>query len=630
MISIVLNALNIDWKRSHWLTGVILIILLAVLQGTVLEIPMQTIFCIALGGHGRVPVSTKNHKLKLIINYNLLATCENDIDECMQNMFEAYMGNLHANVSAVLVSATKDIKLKDYELYVRDDIRRMIYSKLYLEGMAFCKMRYNEIHGPRLHNFWSTYRDYVTKELKSFHIHSICKERMDNFMVVHRLSKVLRKCGQYQDLILLSEGETKAYTCCDRELYNDYARTYGDPLFETSADTGRIVGKRFDYTLVLDGDTTVPEGTVIKLLDVAAGNPDRGIIQPGIEVDCKKGDTLFMHLDAMRQVINLPLTNAITALFDHSSFFGKGLINNKLYIQKVIGYKSKLIERVPIDVLSHDSFEASIMNVLYVGSIPLREAPPYNYVTWGIRERRWNKGEVLLAMYYSPRFLGKPLRYLQRKFQKNFVEPTVRTISKHDFVFSFIAHCALRQMFVKPLLLLFLIVHMFGIFKNEYASISVTMFLVIIFPKFATCNSKTYKIVIIETLASILQFTPEAVTGTVRICRAFHAIITNNTHWIPQSAVEEEFKRSNHFVSAFRHLWGYSLFSVISVALVFVFIGHRFLFLFMATTVFLLPIFTAVTSHSLQYSVNSLQSKSKIAKTSASKRLTFLYLCLTQ
>ncbi|XP_071132779.1 uncharacterized protein [Mytilus edulis] len=246
---------------------------------------MQTIFCIALGGHGRVPVSTKNHKLKLIINYNLLATCENDIDECMQNMFEAYMGNLHANVSAVLVSATKDIKLKDYELYVRDDIRRMIYSKLYLEGMAFCKMRYNEIDGPRLQNFWSTYRDYVTKELKSFHIHSICKERMDNFMVVHRLSKVLRKCGQYQDLILLSEGETKAYTYCDRELYNDYARTYGDPLFETSADTGRILGKRFDYTLVLDGDTTVPEGTVIKLLDVAAGNPDRGIIQPGIEVD---------------------------------------------------------------------------------------------------------------------------------------------------------------------------------------------------------------------------------------------------------------------------------------------------------------------------------------------------------
>lgn len=97
------------------------------------------------------------------------------------------------------------------------------------------------------------------------------------FMVVHRVSRVLRKCGQYQDLMLLSEGDDLAFTYCDWEHYGSDARPYSEPLFHNSEDVNNIFGRKFDYTLVLDGDTGVPDGCVYELLSIAAANPERGI-----------------------------------------------------------------------------------------------------------------------------------------------------------------------------------------------------------------------------------------------------------------------------------------------------------------------------------------------------------------
>ena len=71
-------------------------------------------------------------------------------------------------------------------------------------------------------------------------------------VVLHRQSRVLRKCGQYQDLILLSAGEDLAFTYCDTELYGRAARKEGEPLFRASEDTENVRGRHIDYTLVLD------------------------------------------------------------------------------------------------------------------------------------------------------------------------------------------------------------------------------------------------------------------------------------------------------------------------------------------------------------------------------------------
>jgi hypothetical protein len=74
---------------------------------------------------------------------------------------------------------------------------------------------------------------------------------------------------------------------------------------------------------------------------VAAAYPDRGIIQPAIKLHCGDEDsTMFMHLERMRQEMYEPMTNAMTALFGQSSYFGKALINNSIYIKNVIGTRS--------------------------------------------------------------------------------------------------------------------------------------------------------------------------------------------------------------------------------------------------------------------------------------------------
>ena len=330
---------------------------------------------------------------------------------------------------------------------------------------------------------------------------------------------------------------------------------------------------------------------------VAAAHPDRGIVQPAIKLHCTDTDTMFMQLESMRQTIYEPMTNAMTAMMGQSSYFGKALIKNKVYIDTVIGSRDNLIERVPVDVLSHDTFEAALLRPLYCGSVFLLEAPSYNYVTWNIRERRWNRGEVLLSMYFWKNALGVPMRWIQSKLQGDkFNRTKLRTESKLDFVTSYVAHSALRQMMMKPLLLFYIIIHYNTFLLYRSASIIIVMFLVLVFPKFATCNRHNYKYVLLETLASFLQFTPEALVGCVRIVRAVQANLVVNAKWVPQRAVEEQFKQSNPFVSSLQHLWGYSAFALVVSVLVMLFAREAFLILVMLGTLFLLPFYTGFTS----------------------------------
>ncbi|XP_052770700.1 uncharacterized protein LOC128210397 [Mya arenaria] len=597
LICIVLNIINIDWGRTDTVNGILIVVVLGVLQGSVLEFPVQTIATLIIGGERREAKRAPCDRLTVILNYNLLATGKDDILECIETMYMAFVGNLSPNVSAVLVSATGDEELKEYELQIRDTYRAILYDDLYREGLAFARGEYDLVDPIHLHNVWAMYVDVERNVFVTEYLEDICDRYAREFMVVHRVSRVLRKCGQYQDLMLLSEGEFEAYSYCDCDYYGRSAREVGEALFHPSEDVSNIFERKFDYTLVLDADTGIARGSVFEMLKIAAANPERGIIQPSIKLHCTSDDTLFMHLESMRQSIYEPLTNAIMALFDQSSYFGKALIKNKLYIDNVIGTKNNLIERVPVDVLSHDTFEASLLKPLYAGSVYLLEAPSHNYVTWNIRERRWNRGEILLAMYFWKHAFGKPMRWIQHKLQKSkFNKTKVRTESKLDFVTSYIAHSALRQMLMKPALLLYILLHIAVHLRYRYASIIIVMFSVLVFPKFATCNRENYKYVVLETIASIFQFTPEALVGCVRIWRALYANISLNAKWVPQRAVEEDFKNSNPFISSFKHLWGYSLFSLVVGILVMIFLDRAMLVLVMLITTFVLPLFTGFTS----------------------------------
>ncbi|KAK3611247.1 hypothetical protein CHS0354_003875 [Potamilus streckersoni] len=361
-------------------------------------------------------------------------------------MYEGYISNIGPNVSAVLVSTTSEEELKRYELKKRDTYRDIIYKELFREGVSYTKGDYESLDPFRLKNVWHVCEHIDPAVFVREYLDDVCHKYAQEFMVLHRVSRVLRKCCQYQDLMLLSEGVNEAFSYCDPEYYGKSARPYRQPLFHYSDDVNNIIKRKFDYTLVLDADSEVPKGFVTEIMQIAAAHPERVIIQPAIERHCKPDDTVFMHLEYMKQATYTPMINAIMTYFGQSGFFGKALIQNRLYFDKVIGTKVKTIERVPIDVLSHDTFEAAILKPLYAGSVHLLEAPSYNYITWNIRERRWNKGEILLAMYFWPNAFGKLMRFLQKiiqrqkynktKFTPDAVVGTVRIVRSLVAIFS--------------------------------------------------------------------------------------------------------------------------------------------------------------------------------------------------
>ena len=53
LLSVMLNALNVDWNETPIPQGIVLVLLLAVLQGSVLEIPVQTVATLIMGGYKR-------------------------------------------------------------------------------------------------------------------------------------------------------------------------------------------------------------------------------------------------------------------------------------------------------------------------------------------------------------------------------------------------------------------------------------------------------------------------------------------------------------------------------------------------------------------------------------------------
>lgn len=602
LVCLVLSVLNVEWDTTQPILGVIVVLIQGMLHWSVLEIPLQTIATFFTPR--RALPRADSTDLKLVLNYNLLAVSQADVDECMQNMYQAYMGNLKFGVSAVLVSATNDVHLQEYELHVRDEYRERIFNELRAEGLIWAGLENGPIDVGRQERIWSNFEHMDGREFAQFHLNDICQKLAREFMVLHRVSRVLRKCGQYQDLMLLSSGEDRAFTYCDKSLYGSAARALNEPLFKPSDDVNNVNGRNFDYTLVLDSDTRVEAESAFEMLDIAAAHPDRAIVQPSIKMDVGAGDSIFMHVEAMRQSVYEPMNSTITAILGESGFYGKGLIKNSEYISKCLGTRTGLIERVPIDVLSHDTFEAAVLRPLFVAEAYLLEAPCHNYVTWDIRERRWNRGELLLAMYFFPSLVGMPVRWLQGKLQGKTFNPTrVRTVSTLDKVSSYLAHSALRQIALKPLLVSYIILVDFVEMHYEWLPILTVMFLIVVFPKFAICNVSNFRAVFLETTASILQFTPESVVGTIRVLRAVKAHLTGNARWVPQRAVEEEFKQSNPITFSLRYLWYYMVFAAACGFLVVSLIPEAIFIMTMLGTLFSLPLyagFTALAASSVQ------------------------------
>lgn len=78
---------------------------------------------------------------------------------------------------------------------------------------------------------------------------------------------------------------------------------------------------------------------------------------------------------------------------------------------------------------------------------------------------------------------------------------------------------------------------------------SLLKFFILVFPKFASCNKKKFKCVFIETVASILQYTPKTIVGCVRLVQSILANLGANINWITRkAAVEDVFEAFNSFI----------------------------------------------------------------------------------
>ena len=182
------------------------------LQWSALELPMMA-FTTLFVTPSLDEVADGRH-LSVVINYNLLASNEADDDVTLQNAFHAYIMNLSPTLLVVMVSATGKQELKEYELKIRDKMRDNILELVLEEGKEWANGNVKD--AGRASRCFEVYIDEATGMVCSDFLETIlpylaCRYARD-FMVVQRVTRLLKKCGQYQDLMLLREGSNEAWT----------------------------------------------------------------------------------------------------------------------------------------------------------------------------------------------------------------------------------------------------------------------------------------------------------------------------------------------------------------------------------------------------------------------------------
>ena len=229
IINIVISIFNIKWNNMYLYIGIIYVFIQSICTFAVSEILLKTLLVIF-----HKPEKIKSAKTiedsSFIINYNLKAADTNSIDECFQNMYNAFIGNITKNSIAVIVSVTVNSDLQKYEESLLKTFRQKIYYHLYKNQQKY-KLKNNQIF--------------------------ICKQISENFILIRRKSNILKKCGQYQDLITFTLGYNNSYTYTCKELYQNKVRNR-DAFFEYNIDLDKIFNKKYDYTMILDSDTQVP------------------------------------------------------------------------------------------------------------------------------------------------------------------------------------------------------------------------------------------------------------------------------------------------------------------------------------------------------------------------------------
>lgn len=507
----------------------------------------------------------------VIINYNLKAFTNMDVELCFENMFNTYINNIFNNTVAVLISVTNDEDLCKFEMYMLKQYRIKIYEQLYNEGEKYLK-------NPNKISYWN-YIIFSKKDLENF-----CKKKESNFILVYRTTNCLKKCGQYQDLITISEGYNRPYTYIDSSFYDYTCRKPNKYLkFLDIDDYNKIYNQHHKYTLVLDSDTIVPKDFIKNIIIVAESNPEYTIYQPNIKLT--NINTLFQRLQQIWLENSNISYNAVSNYFLHSFFFGKGLINNKKYLEQCIGIPEKIIEYVPSNALSHDTFESMCMPVLFVPDYSILEEPPKTYLSWNFRELRWNIGELIVFYHLFPKLFYKKIPFKRQKYNLSF----------KTFFFGL---SAFRIMISWPLLLTFIIINSYIKYYNYYFSYLFMICTTIIIPNLIIFI-KTKKLPFISLLTSLFHSLSEPLIGTTRLLISLHKLFTQNVIWMPSNTIEQNISNKGNITSS---IYYFGIFSIGASILVLFFYNVNILLTIFLSSIIILPIYNIITSISIKKS----------------------------
>lgn len=162
------------------------------------------------------------------------------------------------------------------------------------------------------------------------------------------------------------------------------------------------VTKAIPFVFVADVDTTLPTGTLRRLMAKAA-HPDAAeaaIITPRITSARSQRRSWFasgLFGNGETDIEPTPRPSLRQDVTGEDLFFGKGLVRVGPFLERLKG-------RLPQDlVLSHDHIEGMIVGSLHASDAPVLESVPQTMGQWLGRQHRWVRGDTQNLAFVLPR-----------------------------------------------------------------------------------------------------------------------------------------------------------------------------------------------------------------------------------
>jgi GT2 family glycosyltransferase/methylase of polypeptide subunit release factors len=644
----VLAAFVVDWHATPVIAGILHVLVSGAIFANSAETIVGALFTFlfkAIKGPMEYKEMLMPHGIpdqhKTLLAYMLLSSDAEISRETLQNMFNAYMNNLdpNGNVTAVLVSASTRLSVVKAEMDLRDHFRDLIRTTMTEEAEQLLSLKGEgrwRVFGnnPRL-SFWKELfegweAEGLERDVLRAAINAKIEQAVRNFKYLHRTTRVLKKPGQYQDLfVLASRGIEIPYTYID-ERYGEDRREPGLRMFgfergkniendlgldaeqETAllhdlemrgrGDVTDLMNEGlkyqakesrhyFKYTITCDQDNTVPPGAVRQLVQIAAANPDRGVLQPAVTPD--KIETWTQWREALSHQWAKQLPEGFFRTFGRFGDYGKGLKNNDIYIDRIIGTPENPIEALQINKNSHDTWEGLFENPMYVPKVVFGEDANRNYISKMEQQRRWKPGDMQNGIDLEPR--AQPLFSALRRIYTAMTgieikEPWVRPNDfKPSAIARYIAHFPTRTMLTTPLLAFWIFFNPIAIQAGwlvfKYPLLQLISFLFVF--KLLTVMPKMYNPMLnffsgiktlrmgewssakanfrlafrgvnaglLEILTSPFNYMPELLISTVEIGRALFVWVIDKNPWKKSHAEMVAILNNLDFGTILRYTW---------------------------------------------------------------------------